>query len=507
MIEYQQPMCAAYRRSLMGSLILLAILWSAATARGQDATTPSIGSQTMDYPDVDTDSFILDVNMETLMPWLERYHSFGDDFSKQNELAFRLSRRPYGWPIRLSLMMADPRTSPKTRHALIHFASAIYTVPIQSQAWHRSLTCVKEEAQLTAGALKILRSARVLRPDGSDLSWPAEGLLDPQGMPQRIGAVLKEHPELALDVILTLEAYGPLALKEAEVLMPFMLSADPAVAAAAQKAILKMDPNGLCRLFHLDGKSLTKEQIEKVRYYPSLTCDHGDMVQQVYDLRESDGSPQSELSRLRNELHRVTRFREIQDECSPSIFIEQQELAYYFLDQNLPGDWWKVLSTVYPEENGIYSNDDPLLHIASALLTKRNALADLLHVMHEDDPRIAASMLMLLIDMRKYKPGMTDYSDGDMVDPDVIPAELVKVGKRHPHLRVQVAGCLANYESQAAPFVNTIVPLLLGDETRDVQIIRSHITTIDPTLAEKLEITYEYSRDANSDAYWRERQE
>ena len=76
-----------------------------------------------------------------------------------------------------------------------------------------------------------------------------------------------------------------------------------------------------------------------------------------------------------------------------------------------------------------------------------------------------------------------------MVDPDVIPGEFVKVAERHPHLKVELAYHLIAYKSHAVPYVNTLVPSLLSNDTHDVRCIRECITKIDPELAKKLEIT------------------
>lgn len=489
--------------------VLLAMLWLGGHVRGEDLPTQVNAIEMIDYPQVDTSALFFDAKLETLMPWIERYHSIGPDFAKRNELAFRLARRRYGWPARMSLVMSDQRTSVRTKLAVVHYASACYTDAANLGEWHRSLTGGDDVRQVIAGTLMILRSSRALKPDGSDSSWPASGLIDPQGMPQRIIRVLNEHPELALDVILTLDAYGSLALKEAEGIIPLLLSRDTIVSIAAQTAILKMDPHGIAKLLNLNGKPLTHRQIEMVRQHYAFEQSRMIPTQVVYDSRESDGSPQSETSRMRQELQRVLRFQSMHSVIGSEKYLNQQDLGHYFRDQGLPGDWWRLVSREYCSNEHVFSTDDPiqLLQIASALYTKPGARESMLRVLHSDDPGVASAMVELLHNMRLYKVGITKYSDGDLVDPQLIPNELLKVAQRHPHLKVKVAGCLSVYKSLEAPHLDLIVPLLLTDDTHEMQAVRSWITLISPDLADRLEIAYVYSRSANSEEFMRESRE
>ena len=483
--------------------LLLVVLCSGNEAWGEDNPKAPMASEaagTLDYPVVDTRSLTFTVNMPAILPWVERYHSFDGDFAKQNELAFRLSRRRYGWLYRMAFVMSDPRTSARTKQAVTHFASASYTNVDNWREWNRSLS--GREPEIIVGVLRMLRAARPLKADGADTSWPGEGLLDPQRMPERIVRVLKENPKLALDVILTLEAYGPLARKEVDVLPSLLLSSDPQAAIASQAAILKMDPQGLGKLFHLEGMPLTEEQVGVIRRYARSSADDWPvpwMPQPAYDLRESDGSPLNEQSRLRHELYRFMRFKSDRSIIDPLKYHEERELAIYFSDQKSPGDWWTLLSIVNAEEMGFYFPDDYQLHqMASALYTKPGARDEMLRVLHSDDPHVAQAMANLLCDMRLYKPGIIEYEQGDLVDPEVIPAELVKVGQRHPHLKVEMAAKLGVYQSHAAACASAIVPLLLKEDTYDVQRIRRCITQVDPKLAEKLEISYVHLRSVES---------
>ena len=402
----------AVRLSLVGVLWLAIFGWGAGVRGDDDPPESEVPVETTDYPEIDFPSYHFITFTKETMPWLKRYHSFDGDFAKQNELAFRFSRRGWNGPAGLSLVMSDPRTSARSKQAVIHFASACYTDVRDWAYWHEIFRISSERDTLVvAGMLEILRSARTLKPDGTNTAWPATGLLDPQGMPQRIVGVLKNNPELALDVILTLEAYGPLAQKEAEVLMPFLLSPDPKIVAAAQAAILKMDPQGLAKFFRLDGKPLVKQQSDMIREYTAdASNDPVLKIQPVCDLRESDGSPQSELSRMRHELRRWMRLQNSNRNITRG-FDKQQELALHFRDQKLPGDWWKVLGVVSPDEGRFFGTNPKghLDHIASALYTKPGAQADMLRVLHDDDPRIAQAMSELVSGMRLYKPGINSY--------------------------------------------------------------------------------------------------
>lgn len=435
--------------------------------------------------------------VERLQPWIARYLSL-KTFEERNVLAFRFAHRGYNWPDRLSLMALDPKTTDEAQVAIAHFASAHGK---SFNNWMVAVDCLKHpEPWIAAGYLKILRSARELRPDGSDREWPASGPLDPKRLPKHIAAVMEMHPALALDVAQTLEVYGPLAMKEAEKLMPLLKSKDDAVVAAAQSAIRKMDSEGLAKVFHLSGKPLTPIQKDWINHYLFLPTAY-EMVPPVMDLRESDGSHQSELSQRYGELQRYVRLQRDESFDGAVGFEGDKEVALYFCDRATPEDWWKPLSTAYADQNaefGLSVLDDFLLYIASALYTKPGAQSELIQVLQDKDYRVVQGVLHLIADMRLFNPGTTDYYDGDLVDPEVMPAHIRKVLDQHPYLYRDVAKCLSVYGTHASAQVEALVPFLLSDDTVAVKRIRQSITSIDPKLAEKLEVTLESPVDGPS---------
>ena len=429
---------------------------------------------------------IEEIAAEKLQPWLLRYHTLGDDFVQRNSLAFRFSNRNYLWWERMSLMAFDLQNNEETQAAITHLASAYYTNLFHHEG---AVQCLRSaEPQIVAGQLRILRSARVLRPDGSDRAWPAAGPLDPKRLPKHIAMVLKGHPLLAIDVAQTLEVYGPLALKEAGDLVPLLLSKDTAVFAAAQSAIRKMDPQGVAKLFRLDGQPLTTTQRGWIQSYLKKPPAHL-LVPPIADSRESDGSPQSEMSQRREELWRYLRYSR---DWTQDSYTDQMEIAFNFRDQKLPGDWWRVLSSVEPHaeaEFGLSDGHHYILNFASAFYTKPGAQAEVIRLFQDEDYRIAQGAMGLVVSMRLYKPTATEYDEGELVDPEVMPAHIIKVLERHPYLRGDVAGCLSVYGSHASREVEALVPFLLLDDTTEVQRIRWAITDIDPVVAQRLEIT------------------
>ena len=426
------------------------------------------------------------IETEKLQPWIERYQSLGADFGHRNALAFRFAKRNYGWWDRMSLMAWDPQTTEESLAAIAHLASAYYTNLSQQQDVVRCLR--NSEPRIVMGQLRILRVARELRPVGTDLTWPTSGPLDPVRLPKYIVIVLEQHPELSLEVARSLEVYGTSAMKEAGDLIPLLVAEDAAVAAAAQSAIRKMDPQGITKLFRLEGQPLTPSQREWIHGYLKKLIAFPVRLP-IVDCRESDGSPQSEMSQRYEELRRYLRFYGVPDDRT---YAGQMAAALHFRDQNRPGDWWRVLSSVYPHaeaEFGIYRANDHLLRFATALYTKPGSQAELIRLLQDEDYRIAEGALGLVITMRQYKPGLKNYSDGDLIDTDVMPAHIIRILDRHPHIGHIVASCLSVYGTHASAQVEALVPLLLSDDTTVVKRVRTAITAIDPGLAQQLEIT------------------
>ncbi len=467
-----------------------------------------------------SDSNIINIDVEKLLPWIQRYQSLAN-FDQRHALAFRLAHRGSNWPVRMSLMAIDPEISPENLATVAHLASAHYTnLDMVRDGNEDAVLCLQHpEPRVVAGYLKILRSARALKPDGSDREWPAAGPLDPKRLPKEIALVLKIHPILAIEVAKTLEVYGPLALKEADELLPLLLSQDAAVVDAAQSAILKIDPQGLAKLYRLEGKPMTPLQKDLLEsYYSTL---HDDLLRNplavdpqarpglsrgpadwwrrpAVDLRESDGSPQSEMSQRYEELRRFLRFRR----DAIDVDLEQdKEVAFYFRDHHSPGNWWRVLSSAYLEREvafGVEVEDQYILCFASALYTQPGAQAELIRLLQDEDSRIAGGALNLIADMRLFKPGTTEYTDGDLVDPENMPAHIIKVLDRHPHLIDSVALCLRSYGTHASAQAEALVPYLLSDDTATVRCMRRGITATAPALAQKLEITFAVAEDESS---------
>ncbi len=427
--------------------------------------------------------------------WVVQYRSMADHFSDRNAFVFRCSRSQKMWCYNLSVLVADPKTTADEHRAIVHLVSAFYTKGEAPMSVCIGLQSSGEPANV-AGLLKILQSARELRPDGSDAVWPDSGPLGPRLLPKYIAVVLEKHPELNIDVAQTLEVYGPMALKEAGTLLPLLLSEDPQVVAAAESAIRKMDPDGLAHLCQFNGSlPLTQNQRQAIRQAIERLP--------VVDVRESDGSEQSETSKQSEVLRQYdvlrkrewsTQWERIHREQLPSATASMSEfdheLARQFCRQQLPGKWWKtiVCATADIELNTLsFSPFIPVL--ASALYTMPGAHDEILELLRDDDPRIVEGTMFLICHLRGVSADQEYDLNGERVAPHVMPDEFAQVLKRHPHLNVSVAGCLQSYGKHASKQAEALVPHLLSEEVYVVAAMSAVITSLNPEMAKSLEVT------------------
>ena len=418
------------------------------------------------------------IGTSQIKAWLLEYRTYGTDFGKCNDFAFRCSHYGDLWFLMMSSLASDPATTQDAMVAMSHIASAFYCTRTGPSELCDCLN--DEDAWVVAGQLKLLRTACELKPDGSDRAWPSGSPLGATRLPRYIIRVLDKHPELAVDVCLTLERYGPFAQDACDQLLPLLLCNETEVVDAATSAIRQIDPDGLYTSLELDcgsplpqrQRALVQKQLESV---PHRNAD-------------ADISEVPEYNILRKYVRTEWKYG---DGTTPDEAFElDQEEALRFQREKPRANWWNILSTAYidPEmRDQAARRMIPLF--ASAIYFELESQADVLSVLHSQDSRLAESAMYLIWQVRAIRKGRRHSLEGDLVSPDVMPAEFVKVLQRHPHLYVSVAKCMRFYGKHAVAHVNVLTPHLLSEDVYVVNATRAIITRIDPALAENLGIS------------------
>ncbi len=159
------------------------------------------------------------------------------------------------------------RTSDLDQRALAHFVSAYFNRGEKQKQELYSLLHSRD-TQLVIGMLWLLWTARDLDPNGELNDHKPLGGSE---MPPLLSMVIRDRPDLAGVVAITLGYYGPLAKGETATLLRVVLSDSESDSQHAKQALSSIDFDGVYSKFSLDpDQPLTKEQRTAIEAYLQL---------------------------------------------------------------------------------------------------------------------------------------------------------------------------------------------------------------------------------------------
>ncbi len=378
------------------------------------------------------------------------------------EVAFSQTHLWESCALRMSTIQLVGETLSSGEESLAHFASVYFHRGPEQK--HELISLLQsDDLHLVRGLLALLAEAHDLDENGAVIPQRLGGA----ELPPHLSRIATRHPELELNVMYTLCAYGELAKSEIDTLLRIVLSPDDEVSVLARLNLrVSQVDDELVERLGLDDEDtvampLTDDQRDKILSYLKAQG-----KAPVAGLQKTDNSGATCKSLYGD----IVRYRSAKDAAARVAIARDVASSQSNLLESC------ALRAGYTRTSDL--DQRALAHFVSAYFNRgEKQKQELYSLLHARDTQLVLGMLWLLWTARDLDP------NGELNDEPLggseMPPHLARLAKDRPDFAGVAAITLGYYGPLAKGETATLLRVVLSDSESDSQAAKRALSSID----------------------------